>query len=93
QQCIEKAIKAVYIRKNGKEAPKKHDLPHLANLAGLIDELDEETKNLLRYLSVYYIETRYEEKRTQLKAKCTKENTFKIINQTKEVLEWLKNQL
>ncbi len=93
QQCIEKALKAIYIYKNSEHAPKKHDLIYLVNITGLIDDLPEESKILLRYLNVYYIETRYSEKRAELKIKCTKENTLNIINHTKEVFEWLKSKL
>jgi len=93
QQCLEKAIKAIYIYERKEEAPKKHDLIYLSQISGLFDELSYETKNLFRYLNVYYIETRYAEKRNELKAKCSKENTLKIINQTKEVFECLKNML
>ncbi|HSA06139.1 MAG TPA: HEPN domain-containing protein [Candidatus Gastranaerophilales bacterium] len=93
QQCVEKAIKAIYIYKNEKDAPKKHDLIYLSEITKLTEKLSEETKILFRYLNVYYIETRYAEKRNELKVKCTKENTLKIINQTREVFKWLKNQL
>ncbi|MDD3013610.1 MAG: HEPN domain-containing protein, partial [Candidatus Gastranaerophilales bacterium] len=80
QQCIEKALKAIYLYKNSEHAPKKHDLIYLSQVNGLFDLLDNSTKNLFRYLNVYYIETRYAEKREELKAKCNKENTIKILN-------------
>ena len=93
QQCIEKAIKAIYIYKIKDVPPKKHDLIFLAKIAEILNEFSEETKTFLRYLNVYYVETRYSEKREELKTKCTKANTIKIINQTTEVFEWLKNKL
>lgn len=93
QQCIEKALKAIYIYKNNKDAPKKHDLIVLSNEAGIFDELSDENKKFFRYLNVYYIETRYAEKRNELKSKCNKTNTKIIISQTKEIFEWLKSRL
>ncbi len=93
QQCIEKTIKAIYIYKTKEIPPKKHDLIYLSQIAQLFDVLDEPTKKLFRYLNVYYIETRYAEKREELKAKCNKQNTKEIINNTKEVFEWLKSKL
>ncbi|MFA6990369.1 MAG: HEPN domain-containing protein [Candidatus Gastranaerophilaceae bacterium] len=93
QQCLEKAIKAIYIYKNGKHAPKKHDLIYLSQISEVFDTFNDSTKKLLRYLNVYYIETRYAEKRNELKAKCNRQNTLEIMNQTKEVFECLKNTL
>jgi HEPN domain-containing protein len=37
QQCIEKALKAIYIYKNSKHAPKKHDLLSLSQNAELFE--------------------------------------------------------
>jgi len=93
QQCLEKAIKAIYIYKTKEIPPKKHDLIYLSQIAELFDTFDDSTKKLLRYLNVYYIETRYAEKREELKTKCNKQNTLEIINQTGEVFECLKNTL
>ncbi len=93
QQCIEKAIKAIYTKKNKKDAPRKHDLLSLAQSADIFYLCSDEIIDLFTYLNLYYIETRYSEKRQALKEKCGKENTLKIINQTKEVFEWLKNML
>lgn len=93
QQCIEKALKAIYIYKTKEMPPKKHDLIYLAQIIDVLNDLDDVTKQLLRYLNVYYIETRYTEKRTELKAKCNSQNTMEIMNQTKELLECLKNKL
>jgi len=93
QQCIEKALKAVYINKNGEDAPRKHDLILLANMANILSECSDETKMFFRYLNVYYIETRYAEKRNELKEKCNKANTKTIISQTKESFKWLKSKL
>jgi HEPN domain-containing protein len=93
QQCIEKTIKAIYIYKKGDHAPRKHDLLSLAKSADLFESLNDQYIDLFTYLNLYYIETRYSEKRQELKAKCNKENTLTIINQTKEAFEWLKNKL
>lgn len=50
----------------------------------------EERRDLLRRLSLYYIETRYPDKRSELEAKCTKEHTAEILQRSKEAVEWLK---
>lgn len=93
QQATEKAIKAVYFEKTGETPPKKHDLISLAGAAGILDECTKEKRNLFRHLSLYYIETRYPDKRTALEAKCTQEYTKEMLNHTKEAVEWLKSKL
>ncbi|WP_166511688.1 HEPN domain-containing protein [Desulfallas thermosapovorans] len=55
--------------------------------------MDDKTKDLLRRLSIYYIETRYPDKRKQLELKCTHEYTEELLAATKGVMEWLKNKL
>lgn len=93
QQCIEKALKAIYIYKTEEIPPKKHDLIYLSEITQVLNNFDDDTKQFLRYLNVYYIETRYDEKREELKAKCNAQTTLEMLNKTKEVFEWLKNQL
>ncbi len=93
QQSLEKAIKAIYIYKNDKNPPRKHDLLSLSKSAEILDILTEENIDLFTHLNLYYIETRYPEKREELKAKCNKQNTLNILNQSKEMLECLKNML
>ena len=82
QQAVEKAIKAVYFENTGLTPPKKHDLISLAGSASVLEKCTKEQKDLLRRLSLYYIETRYPDKRAALEAKCTK-----------GVVLWLKNML
>lgn len=93
QQSLEKTIKAIYQFKTNKIPPYKHDLIYLAKSAEIIDECDEETIELLAYLNIYYIETRYSEKRDDLKAQLTKENTNNTLERTKRAYQWLKNKL
>jgi len=93
QQAAEKAIKAVYVEQTGETPPRKHDLVSLAGSAGILAECDENRRDLLRRLSLYYIETRYPDKRAQLEATCTEEYVGQMMARTKEVVEWLKNKL
>ncbi len=70
QQSIEKAIKAVFFEKTGKVPPRKHDLISLAGVADVLRDCDENTQDLFRHLSLFYIETRYPDKRIDLEAEC-----------------------
>ncbi|MBP7331392.1 MAG: HEPN domain protein [Firmicutes bacterium ADurb.Bin373] len=93
QQAVEKAIKAVYFEKTGETPPKKHDLISLAGSAGILEESTREMKDLLRRLSLYYIETRYPDKRAALETKCTQDHTKEILARSKGAVEWLKSML
>lgn len=93
QQAIEKAIKAIYFENTGETPPKKHDLISLAGAAGILDECTKEMRDLFRHLSLYYIETRYPDKRAALEDKCTQAYTKEMMECTKGTMEWLKNKL
>ena len=93
QQALEKAIKAMYFERTGTTPPKKHDLISLAGSAGILDQCIKDTKDLLRRLSLYYIETRYPDKRSALEAKCSQEHTKEILDRSMEAVKWLKSML
>ncbi|WP_027364685.1 HEPN domain-containing protein [Desulfotruncus alcoholivorax] len=93
QQAVEKALKAVYFEKTGLTPPKKHDLISLAGTANILDQCTKEMKDLFRRLSLYYIETRYPDKRAELEAKCTPEHTKNILQRSMEAVKWLKSML
>ncbi|ABO51515.1 HEPN domain protein [Desulforamulus reducens MI-1] len=93
QQAVEKAIKAVFFNKTGLTPPKKHDLISLAGGADILAQCSKDTRDLLRRLSLYYIEARYPDKRAELEAKCTYENTKEILQRTKGGVAWLRSML
>lgn len=93
QQAIEKAIKAIYLARFNKTPPYKHDLIYLAKSAEIINDCSDETIDLLAYLNIHYIETRYSEKRDELNAKLTRESTQNTLLKTKRTFEWLKSKL
>ncbi|MBE3582329.1 MAG: HEPN domain-containing protein [Thermoanaerobacteraceae bacterium] len=93
QQALEKAFKAVYLKKFGRVPPRKHDLVVLAKLTGLLEELDETERDFLRRLTVYYIECRYPEDKAKLAAKCTEKYTRQIVEETERVVRWLADKL
>lgn len=93
QQAVEKAIKAVYFENAGLTPPKMHDLVSLAGAADILDHCTKEMRDLLRRLSLYYIETRYPDKRAELEAKCTPGHTKEILERSKGAVEWLRTML
>ncbi len=93
QQAVEKIIKALYININDKIPPKKHDLIELAGDVGIFQECSEETKDLFRRLSRYYIKARYPDNIDELKLKTNKDTTLLILNNTREVFKWIEEKL
>lgn len=93
QQAVEKAIKAVYFEKNGETPPKKHDLISLAGAAGIREECSSDLRDLFRRLSLYYIETRYPDKRAEIEARCSATETQEMLNRSKGAVAWLRSKL
>ena len=93
QQALEKSIKALYFEMTGETPPKKHDLIALAGITGVLEECPKDMRDLFRRLSIYYIETRYPDKRSELEAKCNAASTQNTLARSKEAVEWLRSKL
>ncbi len=87
QQSVEKALKALIVKKTGEFPPRTHTLMRLANVSGL--EIDDEMAELFRELSNYYIQTRYPEEISALGMKISRDQTRLILEQTEESVKWL----
>ena len=74
--CIEKLLKAYYVKKVDAVVPRTHDLYKLAVRSAL--EMTEDHKDKLQYVTMFNIEARYEEYKREFHKKCTKEFTEKV---------------
>ena len=90
QQSIEKQLKAIYEFK-GEKIPRLHDLLRLAS--GLELHLSDSQAKLFTELSYYYVASRYHERVQKLSVKIDKNLSNIIIEQTKEILSWLKSMI
>jgi HEPN domain-containing protein len=88
QQAIEKCFKALLSYKD-KEIVPIHNLRRLAELSGLIDELDEEKLMKLDFLSSYYINARYKEDLQQLSRGITDKTAQDFIHFFEGLVSWL----
>jgi HEPN domain-containing protein len=88
---IEKLLKAYYVKKAEQEVPRTHDLYKLAIKSEL--DLSEGQKDSLQYITLFNIETRYEDYKKDFYKKCTKEFTEKNIEKIKELRTWLKKKI
>ena len=88
---VEKLLKGIYVKENGKHSIYTHNLVELAKKTK-IDFFDEQ-KKLLAELSGFNIEARYPEWKSNFYKIATKEFTEKYYIQTKKFYLWLKKYL
>ena len=67
--------------------PRSHDLYKLAVKCGL--ELTEEKMDSLQYITLFHIETRYEDYKRDFYHKCTKDFAEKNILMIQGIRAWL----
>lgn len=91
QQAVEKSLKA-NIQAQGKTPAMIHNLVRLAEKAGLLDLLDPEKQEFFGDLSLYAIEARYPERKRHLENLTTQEVTVNLVNRSKEMVGWLKEE-
>ena len=91
QQALEKYLKAMYLKKTSKEAPRTHNLVYLAGLIEL--ELTEERLELLTELTSYYIEGRYPDYKHKVSGTVSKGKAAEMLARTRGVVRWLKSSL
>jgi len=89
QQSLEKALKAL-INTGGITPPPIHNLPALAMESEVWDMMNSEQRMFLRALTTYAIEARYPERKHKLYEQCTRDEAEKILNNTKELVEWIR---
>ncbi len=93
-QAIEKILKAVYVLKfNGETPPYTHNLLKLSAVAELYNMMTQEQKDLIDTLSPLNIEARYPSVKKYLYSSLNNDRCICFINQTKELLKWIEQQL
>ncbi len=85
--CIEKLLKAYYVKEIDTTAPRIHDLYKLAIRCNL--EMSEEQMDALQYVTLFNIEARYEEYKREFYKKCTRAFTESNIKTIEGVRTWL----
>ena len=88
QQSLEKALKALWLKKKKKEFPYIHDLTFFMKRLNL----PENFENICKDLSSAYAETRYP---TDVipSEKFSKADADEFLEKTKEVLEWIQKKI
>ncbi|MBF0479787.1 MAG: HEPN domain-containing protein [Candidatus Omnitrophica bacterium] len=86
--AIEKILKGMITRLIKEQPPRTHSLIQLANKAQI--NPPENIGKFLVFLDQASIPTRYPENLHKLQAIYSEEKTLQIINNTQDVLEWIK---
>lgn len=87
QQAAEKMLKAVIARRTGELPPRIHNLPRLADVAGI--ESSHEQVRFLGELSAYYIQSRYPEEIRAAGSTITQELAQEVLGKTERTIEWV----
>jgi len=85
QQAVEKALKAVIVKKTAELPPRIHNLLRLAETAGV--ESDQEQIHLLTRLSGYYIQSRYPEEIKAGGAIITRELAQEVLGKAEQTVK------
>ena len=91
QLAIEKFLKAIYIKQSDNAPPITHDLFKLAQLTGI--SLDEKLTELLREITTFNIEARYDIHKLRLYKKATKVYTQTYLLHTENIIKLLTTYL
>lgn len=90
QQSVEKALKALFLLEKNGEVPQSHSLIYLAQNTSI----SKSFYPFLRELTPKFIDTRYPDASVDLPSNIyDEENTKKILEKSKEVLEWIEKRM
>ena len=84
-------IKALIAKQTKALPPRSHNLMRLAEM--VISEIPEEQADFFRYLSRYYIQSRYPEEFADLAKQINQEKALEVFHKTQEMFQWLSSML
>jgi HEPN domain-containing protein len=88
---VEKALKGLYANVLGEMPPKTHNLIYLAERARV--ELPDSLSDFLITLNGVSIPTRYPDELRRMQKVYNKTKTHDLLQQSKEMVKWLKGKL
>ena len=92
-QVIEKTLKAYWCATQPIEPPYTHSHMRLADGSGLYDQLDDNQRDFLDTIANYNIEARYPEDKAELSRTLTDAFCKQMIDDTKQLQQWIKDKL
>ncbi len=92
-QAIEKALKGSIWAFTGAEPEYTHALTRLLRSAELAGEIPDKLSDLIDVLEPLNVQARYPTHKEKLMRSLTHERSQQILDQTKELYEWIKTKL
>ena len=92
-QVIEKMLKAYWCGTQPDDPPYTHNHMRLAEGCGLYMLMDDEQRDFLDAITNYNIECRYPEDKQVLARTLTNQFCRKMIDETKQLTQWIKERL
>ncbi len=92
-QAIEKTLKAYWCATQPNDPPYTHNHMRLADGCGLYELMTEEQRNFLDTITSYNIEASYPEDKQALYQRLTKQFCRQMIDETKQLQQWIKDKL
>ncbi|MBR2035799.1 MAG: HEPN domain-containing protein [Prevotella sp.] len=92
-QVIEKTLKAYWSKTQESDPPYTHNHMRLADGCGLYELMSDEQRDFLDIITNYNIESRYPEDKEALSRALTDNVCRKIIDETKQLQQWIKDKL
>lgn len=89
--AIEKALKGLYFKTLEQVPPKTHNLLYLLNQIG--EKPEQDLEKFIIKLNTASVATRYPDDLAKIQAAYTAEITSEMIANSKEVLQWINEQL
>ena len=92
-QTIEKTLKAYWCATRDDDPPYTHSHKRLADGCGLYEQISTEQRNFIETITNFNIEARYPEDKEALSRMLTEEVCRKLIDETKQLQQWIKDRL
>lgn len=92
-QAIEKTLKAYWCDTQSEDPPYTHHHMRLAEGCGLYGNMSDDQKDFLDAVTNYNIEARYPEDKEALARTLTPQVCRQLIDETKQLMTWIKGQL
>jgi len=92
-QAVEKMFKGYYAKIKNNTPPFKHDLIYFSQETGLYKLLSDVQISFMEKLNPLNIETRYPDYKNKIAQYLTDENTKMLFDQTKELVQWIRQKI
>ena len=92
-QVIEKTLKAYWCGTQPDDPPYIHNHMRLAEGSGLYERMNDDQRDFLDTITNYNIEARYPEDKEELSRILTEQFCRQIIDNTKQMQQWIKDRL